>query len=71
LKENHKKGYISNVNCEEKNISFKRKLNIWSRERTNKIYIKPVLKIKFMKDHHLISHAETRFNLSNCFLTSN
>ena len=26
LKENHKKGYISDVNCEEKNISFKRKL---------------------------------------------
>jgi hypothetical protein len=25
LKENLKKGYISNVNCEEKNISFKRK----------------------------------------------
>ena len=28
LKENHKKGYISNVNCEEKNISFKRKLKV-------------------------------------------
>jgi hypothetical protein len=32
---------------------------------------KAVLKITFMKDHHLISHAETRFNLSNCFLKSN
>ena len=28
LKENHRKGYISNVNCEEKNISLKRKLKI-------------------------------------------
>ena len=28
LKENQQKGYISNVHCEEKNISFKRKLKV-------------------------------------------
>ena len=33
---------------------------IFDHERgQNKIYLKPVLKIKFMTDHHLISHAET------------